>query len=420
MSVLPSPNNIPEFSVSEISGAVKRVIEGSFERVRVRGEVSKVTLHSSGHLYFTIKDEGAVLDAVCWRGNAGRLKVKPETGLEVIVTGKISTYGGQSKYQLIVELVEAAGIGALLKLLEERRKKLAAEGLFDAARKKPLPFLPKLIGVITSPTGVVIRDILHRLEERFPVNVIVWPVAVQGDAAAGQIVAALDGFNALTKRPDVLIVARGGGSVEDLWCFNEEIVVRAVARSEIPVISAVGHETDTTLIDFAADRRAPTPTAAAEIAVPVRAELLAALGHQQHRLQNSMMRALQHPRERLAILSRSLVEPRQYLNNLQQRLDHMLEIMTGAARNILAKSQQRFLRQANITPLIQNYVKHAAQELRHQSALLESFSYTHTLARGFALVRDNGGKPVTSAKKAKAGQDISIQLQDGEIAAKVK
>ncbi|HKK29606.1 MAG TPA: exodeoxyribonuclease VII large subunit, partial [Alphaproteobacteria bacterium] len=279
--LLAQASNQPEFSVGELARAVKGLLEDEFGRVRVRGEITGFKRAGSGHLYFRLKDEEAVLDAVCWRGAAGKLSVAPQDGLEVIATGKITAYPGRSTYQMIVEQIELAGEGALLKLLEERRKKLAAEGLFEAERKQGLPFLPAVIGVVTSPTGAVIRDILHRLRERCPRHVILWPVLVQGEDAAAQVAHAVNGFNALpadgsgpVQRPDVLIVARGGGSLEDLWAFNEEIAVRAVASSTIPVISAVGHETDTTLIDFAADRRAPTPTAAAEIAVPVLSELV--------------------------------------------------------------------------------------------------------------------------------------------------
>jgi len=272
-------SNLPELTVTELSNALKRVVEDQFGLVRVRGEISGLKFHSSGHVYFDLKDDKSVLNAVIWRGVAARLKVKPEAGLEVICTGKLSTYGGSSRYQIIVEQVELAGLGALMAMLEARRKKLAAEGLFDASRKKKLPFLPEVIGVITSPTGAVIRDIMHRLQARFPRRVLLWPVAVQGERAAAEIAAAIAGFNAFDgkrlPRPDLIIVARGGGSVEDLMAFNDEAVVRAAAASAIALISAVGHETDTTLIDFAADVRAPTPTAAAELAVPVRAELLA-------------------------------------------------------------------------------------------------------------------------------------------------
>src|ERR1700736_5837751 len=279
----PARSNLPEYTVSELSLALKRSIEDGFSHVRVRGEVSGFKRHGSGHCYFALKDAEAVLDAVCWRQTAIRLPIKPEDGMEVVCTGRLTTSPGRSKYQLVIDSIELAGIGALLKILEDRRQRLAAEGLFVAERKKKLPFLPGVIGIVTSPSGAVIRDILHRLADRFPRHVLVWPVAVQGDGAAAQVAAAIAGFNAIPEhgpvpRPDILIVARGGGSLEDLWAFNEEIVVRAAATSTIPLISAVGHETDTTLIDHAADRRAPTPTAAAEMAVPVRLDLLAEVG----------------------------------------------------------------------------------------------------------------------------------------------
>src|SRR5258708_6473519 len=281
--------NLPEYTVSELSTALKRRIEESFSYVRVRGEVSGFKRHSPGYCYLALKDAEAVLDAVCWRGTAVRLTVKPEDGMEVVCTGRLTTFPGRSKYQLVIETMELAGIGALLKLLEERKQRLAAEGLFAEGRKKKLPFLPAVIGVVTSPTGAVIRDILHRLGDRFPRRVLLWPVAVQGEGAAAQIAAAITGFNALAPggrvpRPDLLIVARGGGSLEDLMPFNEEIVVRAAAASSIPLISAVGHETDTTLIDLASDRRAPTPSAAAEIAVPVRLDLRAEMAAKSGRL----------------------------------------------------------------------------------------------------------------------------------------
>src|SRR5580658_9182206 len=282
--------NLPELTVSELSASLKRTVEDTYGYVRVRGEISGYRgPHSSGHVYLALKDESAKIDAVIWKGVFGRMRIKPEEGLEVIVTGKLTTYPSRSSYQIIVETLEPAGIGALMALLEERKQKLAAEGLFDEARKQLLPYLPNVIGVVTSPTGAVIRDILHRLADRFPRHVLLWPVKVQGDGAADEIAAAIRGFNALPAegpipRPDLLIVARGGGSIEDLWSFNEEIVVRAAADSMIPLISAVGHETDVTLIDFAADRRAPTPTAAAEIAVPVKADLLARIDDLARRL----------------------------------------------------------------------------------------------------------------------------------------
>src|SRR3954468_2836044 len=297
--------NLPEYTVSELSQALKRAIEDGFGFVRVRGEVSGWKRHASGHCYFALKDSDSVLDAVCWRGTASRLDVRPEDGMEIICSGKLTTYAGRSKYKLVVERIELAGVGALLKLLEERRQLLMAEGLFAAERKKKLPFLPEVIGIVTSPTGAVIRDILHRLADRFPRRVLLWPVAVQGEGAAAQITAAIEGFNrieagGLVPRPDLLIVARGGGSIEDLMAFNEEIVVRAAAASLIPLISAVGHETDTTLIDHASDRRAPTPTAAAEMAVPVRLDLIGELGGRAARLAGGLSRLLTESRLDLA------------------------------------------------------------------------------------------------------------------------
>src|SRR5215469_5720721 len=329
-------NNLPEYSVSEISQAVKRTLEGAFERVRVRGEISGFKRAASGHLYFSLKDEEAKLDAVCWRLSAGRLAVTPEDGLEVVAIGRVSSYPGRSSYQLVVESLELAGEGALLKLLEDQRRKLAAEGLFDAARKRALPFLPEVIGVITSPTGAVIRDILHRLEDRFPRRVLLWPVLVQGEGAKEQIAAAINGFNAIRPggalpRPDLLIVARGGGSLEDLWAFNEEIVVRAAAASTIPLIAAVGHETDWTLLDHASDRRAPTPTAAAEIAVPVRAELLADVMQDGARLARAMSRLFDQRRLHLAGLARGLPDPQDLLGAAAQRLDDRAERLRLAA-----------------------------------------------------------------------------------------
>src|SRR5690242_14454661 len=298
-------SNLPEYSVGEISALLKRTVEQNFAYVRVRGEISGLKRHSSGHCYLALKDEEAVLDAVIWRMTAARLALKPEDGMEVVCAGRLTTYPGRSKYQLVIESVELAGIGALLKLLEERKKKLEAEGLFAPERKKPLPYLPSVIGVVTSPTGAVIRDILHRLDDRFPRRVLVWPVAVQGEGAAEQVAAAIAGLNGLAAggvvpRPDLLIVARGGGRLGDLMGFNEEIVVRAAAASAIPLISAVGHETDTTLIDFAADKRAPTPTAAAEMAVPVRSELIAEIQAKTQRLSACVSRWLTERRNHVA------------------------------------------------------------------------------------------------------------------------
>ncbi|MBR9843033.1 MAG: exodeoxyribonuclease VII large subunit, partial [Rhodobacteraceae bacterium] len=322
--------NAPEFSVSEISGALKRTIEGAFGRVRVRGEVGRVMLARSGHLYFDVKDDRSVLAAVSWKGQVSRLSIMPEEGMEVIVTGKLTTFGSQSKYQINVDDVAVAGEGALMAMLEKRKKQLAAEGLFAPERKKPLPYLPEIIGVVTSPSGAVIRDILHRLRDRFPRKVLIWPVAVQGEQCAAQVAAAIEGFNKLLPggampRPDLLIVARGGGSIEDLWGFNEEIVARAAAASDIPLISAVGHETDTTLIDFVSDQRAPTPTAAAEMAVPVRRDLLGWTEEQGGRLTRALVDGISRRSQRLGDLSRALPSGEALLQTPRQRLDRSAE-----------------------------------------------------------------------------------------------
>ncbi|AUH34887.1 exodeoxyribonuclease VII large subunit [Paracoccus tegillarcae] len=339
-------NNAHEFTVSEISGAVKRSIEDQFGRVRVRGEIGRVSRPSSGHLYFDLKDDRSVLAAVSWKGQAARLTHRPEEGMEVIATGRLTTFPGQSKYQMIVDNIEPAGAGALMAMLEKRRKALAEEGLFDQDRKRPLPFLPRLIGVVTSPSGAVIRDILHRLRDRFPTHVLIWPVAVQGEASAPQVAAAIRGFNALpdagpVPRPDLLIVARGGGSLEDLWGFNEEIVVRAAAESRIPLISAVGHETDTTLIDFASDRRAPTPTAAAEIAVPVRAELAARLAESGVRMTRASTLRIDRPRQRLHDLGRALGRPSALTEPARQRLDLWATRLEPALRGLVRSRRQQ-------------------------------------------------------------------------------
>ncbi|MDP5306454.1 exodeoxyribonuclease VII large subunit [Paracoccus spongiarum] len=339
-------SNAHEFTVSELSGAVKRSLEDQFGRVRVRGEVGRVSRPSSGHLYFDLKDDRAVLAAVTWKGQAARLAQRPEEGMEVIATGRMTTFPGQSKYQLIVDQIEPAGAGALMAMLDRRRKALAAEGLFDEARKRPLPFLPRVIGVVTSPSGAVIRDILHRLRDRFPTRVVIWPVAVQGEGCAPQVSAAIRGFNALPAggaipRPDLIIVARGGGSLEDLWGFNEESVVRAAADSAIPLISAVGHETDTTLIDFASDRRAPTPTAAAEIAVPVRADLAARLAEAGARMTRASALRIDGPRQRLRDLGRGLGRPAALTEGARQRLDLWGARLEPALRGLVRLSRQR-------------------------------------------------------------------------------
>jgi exodeoxyribonuclease VII large subunit len=355
-------SNAPEITVSELSNALKRAIEDRFGYVRVRGEISGYRgPHSSGHAYFCLKDTGARLDAVIWRSALARIKVKPQEGLEVVATGRLTTFPGKSSYQIVIEQLEPAGVGALMALLEARRKKLAEEGLFEAARKRKVPFLPRVVGVVTSPTGAVIRDILHRLADRFPLRVVVWPVRVQGETSATEVAAAIDGFNALgpdgpAPRPDVLIVARGGGSLEDLWGFNEEIVVRAAARSIIPLIAAVGHETDWTLIDHVADLRAPTPTAAAEFATPVRAELIAAVGDCHARLSGAARRLSERKRTDLRALVRALPSGEALVEGPRQRLDRAGEMLADRTRGAL---DSRALRLAGLARALARHSPHA-------------------------------------------------------------
>ena len=376
------PSNASEWSVSDLAGALKRTLEEAFGFVRLRGEVSGYRgPHSSGHAYFCIKDQNARIDAVIWKGSFARLRIKPEEGMEVIATGRITTFPGSSKYQIVVEALEPAGIGALMALLEARRRKLDAEGLFAAERKRELPFLPQVIGVVTSPTGAVIRDILHRLDDRFPRRVLVWPVRVQGETCAAEVAAAIRGFNALEPggripRPDVLIVARGGGSVEDLWGFNEEIVVRAAAESAIPLVSAVGHETDWTLIDHAADMRAPTPTGAAEMVVPVRIELMAAVNDLSRRHVESVLRVIDRRRSDLRSTARALPTPDALFSPKRQRLDlAATKLYPALSRN--ARGHEERLRRlanqlANVSPVARVAKMRArldAVEVRPQEAM---------------------------------------------------
>jgi exodeoxyribonuclease VII large subunit len=438
--------NLPEYTVSELSAALKRTIEQDFSYVRVRGEVSGFKRHGSGHCYLALKDADAVLDAVCWRGTAIRLSVKPEDGMEVVCTGRLTTYPGRSKYQLVIETMELAGVGALLKLLEDRRKRLAAEGLFAEERKKRLPFLPRIIGVITSPTGAVIRDILHRLNDRFPRHVLVWPVAVQGEGAAEQVAAAIAGFNKLSPggkvpRPDLLIVARGGGSLEDLMAFNEEVVVRAAAASAIPLISAVGHETDTTLIDYASDRRAPTPTAAAEIAVPVRLDLIAELEGKATRIVSGVARFLRERRTRVEGLGRGLPDPRSLLDSARQRLDDRTERLELGLRQAIALRQHRLEtaggrlnkgllaaqlarghdRLADAMPRLEQalrrFIAHQQHRVENVGGQLEAYrqAVAQVLARGYAIVRDATGKVIDSAHEIAAGDALTLIFHDGKI-----
>jgi exodeoxyribonuclease VII large subunit len=440
----PGPaGNLPEFTVSELSGAIKRVIEGEFGLVRVRAEVGRVSRPASGHLYFDLKDDRSVLAAIVWKGQAARLAQRPEEGMEVIATGRLTTFPGQSKYQMIVEDVAPAGVGALMAMLEKRKAALAAEGLFDAGRKRALPYLPGVIGVVTSPSGAVIRDILHRLRDRFPRKVIVWPVAVQGAACAPEVARAIAGFNALPvggaiPRPDVIIVARGGGSIEDLWGFNEEIVVRAAAGSRIPLISAVGHETDTTLIDLASDRRAPTPTAAAEMAVPVRMDLVAGVGDLGARLSRALTGAVVQRRQRVTDLGRALPRPERLTQGAAQRLDQLAGQLNAALTGVAAKKRLRLadlalrpalLRRklaedgrrlatlsARLSPeLVAGRVARAREKLAAVERLRETLGYEATLRRGFAVVRGDG-QVVTTVAAAAGAARLELQFADGRFA----
>jgi len=416
-------DNAAALSVSEISAALKRVVEDRFAFVRVRGELSGVKRAASGHLYLGLKDENARLDAVMWRGTAGRLNFQPEDGLEVIATGKLTTYPGRSNYQLVIERMEVAGEGALLALLARNKARFEAEGLFAPERKRTLPFLPRTIGVVTSPTGAVIRDILHRLADRFPVQVLVWPVLVQGQGAADQVAAAVRGFSALppggtVARPDLVIVARGGGSIEDLWAFNEEAVVRAVAECTIPVISAVGHETDTTLCDFAADRRAPTPTAAAEMAVPVRAELANQLAELALRKRRAVLRPLQLGRERLAARADRLPAPQALLAPQAQKLDELGDRFRRALdnRTQLARGELQRVSARLSLPLLTARVDAAKGRLDGLARLFVSLDPDKVLARGYARVSGAGGRTLTSREAAGRETALVLHFRDGELA----
>jgi exodeoxyribonuclease VII large subunit len=471
--------NTPEISVSELAQALKRTVEDRFGRVRVRGEISNYRgPHASGHAYFSLKDAGARLDAVVWKGTLARLRHRPQEGFEVVATGRITTFPGKSSYQIVIEAMEPAGVGALMAVLEARRQQFVAEGLFDAARKRPIPFLPRTIGVVTSPTGAVIRDILHRINERFPRHVLVWPVRVQGETSAAEVAAAIHGFNTLPgdgaiPRPDVIIVARGGGSLEDLWSFNEETTVRAAAASDIPLIAAIGHETDWTLVDFVADLRAPTPTGAAEKAVPVRAELREQLAGRARRLGAASARNLAEQRKRVASLTRLLPQADALLATPRQRLDRAIERLRttmlrrcDARRMRLAQSAARLSRHAPQAELARVREKldglgkrlelglaarvalarrdndGAARRLATASARLprafvaiietrreklvrltrlqESLSHRAVLARGFALARDDKGAIIRSVAHVAPGERLQIEVADGAFPARVE
>jgi exodeoxyribonuclease VII large subunit len=414
----PAPGNAPEMTVSELSGAVKRVIEGSFGLIRVRGEVGRVSRPASGHLYFDLKDDRNVIAAVSWKGQVARMQVRPEEGMEVVATGRLTTFPGQSKYQLIVDDVAPAGAGALMAMLEKRKAALAAEGLFDPARKKPIPYLPQVVGVVTSPTGAVIRDILHRLRDRFPRHVLIWPVAVQGQACAGEVATAIRGFNAIAPdgpipRPDVLIVARGGGSIEDLWGFNEEIVVRAAAASRIPLISAVGHETDTTLIDHAADLRAPTPTAAAEMAVPVRADLLATLADLTARQARAGRLGLDRRRQRLVDLSRALPRLDALLGRPAQRLDLWSGRLVAALGLMVAVKRARLARADRLRPeVLLAGQRRLADRLAVQGDRLSRALDLRRVRAGEALARQSDR---LDRARARALSDAARQIVEGRV-----
>jgi exodeoxyribonuclease VII large subunit len=408
--------NAPEFTVSELSSALKRTVEDAYGHVRVRGEITGFRgPHSSGHCYFALKDDSAKIEAVVWKFAHARMRFKPQEGLEVIATGKLTTYPGSSKYQIVIEALEPAGIGALMALMEERKKKLAAEGLFDEARKQLLPWLPEVIGVVTSPTGAVIRDILHRLEDRFPRRVLVWPVRVQGDGSAEQIAGAIRGFNALPEggripRPDLLIVARGGGSLEDLWSFNEEIVVRAAADSMIPLISAVGHETDVTLIDFAADKRAPTPTAAAEMAVPVRSELLVEVAGLARRTILCWQRGQEMRRNELRAAVRALPGQSELLSIPRQRLDGAASALP---RGLKANTHAHFRRFAGLSARLTIRVLRAqlAQAQHRLTVSGERIAYSAK-----SLLRNCNDRFAGLATRLKASRLSNAQAQRQAIA----
>lgn len=438
--------NNPVYSVGEFSHVIKKLVESNFTYVRIRGEISRPSFPSSGHVYFTLKDVDGTIAAIIWKYTMPRLSIRPEEGMEVICTGKVTTFAGQSKYQIIVENMEVAGEGALLKMLEDRRKKLLAEGLFDQRHKKPIPYLPERIGVITSPSGAVIRDILHRLSDRFPSHVYVWPVAVQGEGSASQIANAIDKFNKLTdqtivKKPDLLIVARGGGSLEDLWSFNEEIVVRAVFNSAIPVISAVGHETDTTLIDFVSDLRAPTPTGAAEKSVPVRDDLRARIGELDLRLKTSFFNKMNINKDRLNSLIRLLGKPDQIFDNKNQKLDFVFKDIENLFKTIFTEQKNKITQYTQkLTPpkvLINNLdskiqlldtkfnnylgilIKNKVTKLNFLSQLLEASSFNRVLDRGFALVMNDKGKPIKLSKEVPKKSNIKIKFADEIRSAKI-
>ena len=417
-------DNSGVLSVSEISAALKRHVEQGFSHVRIRGEISGLKRAASGHLYLSLKDENARIDGVMWKGGAGRLAFVPQDGVEVNATGKLTTYPGRSNYQIMIDTMEVAGEGALLAMLEKLKARLGAEGLFNPANKRLLPFLPRTIGVITSPTGAVIRDILHRLADRCPTRVIVWPVLVQGQGSAQQVAAAVSGFSAMqgADRPDLLIVARGGGSIEDLWGFNEEIVVRAIATSTIPVISAVGHETDTTLCDFAADVRAPTPTAAAELAMPVRAELLAGLQSSQARALRAVRRYAERADERLIATKRRLPSLDSWLGPQRQKVDDYGDRLRRGLSHRLSDARGDLARISGVLrpAMLAQKLANSEQKLGQLWRLAESLHPENPLKRGYVLARDRQGVVISDAAKAKRAKALTLTFADGDIPVRVE
>jgi exodeoxyribonuclease VII large subunit len=429
------PPEKQEYSVTEISNILRRKIEVEFSQVRVRGEISGLKIAPSGHIYFSIKDHEAVLAGICWRGVASKLSVKLEEGMEIICIGSITTYPMQSKYQIIVSQFQISGEGALMALLLKRKDQLAKEGLFDLAKKKKLPFLPSTIGIITSPTGAVIRDIIHRLIDRMPVHVLLWPVLVQGEKAADQISAAIDGFNEMSSPPDLIIVARGGGSIEDLWAFNEEIVVRSAYNSKIPLISAVGHETDTTLIDYASDLRAPTPSAAAEMAVPVKNDLLLIISDKKRRIDNLVARIISNKFSYLQSITRIIFANNNLMIGAVQKLDHIsmrfqraiigylyskkncLKLIISKIKNPWQLIENRYNKlNYNFTTIVKfanNSLKNSQNKLLYLSSLLESYNYKKTLERGFSVLRSNDNKLIKSIDQIQEDIFYQLELKDG-------
>ena len=430
--------NSLEYTVSELSTSIKRIIEDNFDYIRLKAEVGRVSKPKSGHIYLDLKDDTSVISGIIWKGSVNKLNILPEEGLEVVCTGKVTTYAGQSKYQIIIENIEPYGVGALMALLEKRKEKLLKENLFDDNFKKQIPFLPKRIGVITSPTGAVIRDILHRIEDRFPVNITVWPVKVQGDSSPEEIIDAIEGFHLLDQsnleKPDVIIIARGGGSVEDLWGFNDEALVRKVFDSKIPIISAIGHETDTTLIDLVADLRAPTPTAAAEMAVPVRKILITSVEDSYERIKNYINNKIEFEERSLLLLDRAIPKIEVMLKNYNLRYKKASSILNISLVSMIKHYQDIFLRKtvsfkANMLTKNFNFTKDDFLEvskslinstvnifdkktnsLQLQSGLLDVLSHNSVLKRGFAIVKDKESKIITSSKKIKEDDELMINF----------